>query len=261
MTAHDSDSAPVRVTTQGDGIVRLRLERAQARNAVNLEMCHALSAACESIASDPQARVVLIEAAGPVFCAGADLKERRGRAPAWIAARRRASFAAYAAIEAQPVPVIAVIDGPVIGGGGEIVMAADFAIASSNARFRWPEAHWGTVGATQRLPRVIGKARAKELLFTGREIDAREAWQLGLVAQICAPEEIAQRAEATAQAIAQAPALSMRLTKQCVDLGTNTDLAHGIDLELLAIDRNLAGDEWAKGLEAFEHEHRSRRTE
>ena len=138
------------------------------------------------------------DAAGPVFCAGADLKERQGKDEAWVRQRRLASFAAYEAIERCSKPVVAIVQGPAIGSGGEIAMACDFIVASDFVTFRFPEPQWGTVGATQRLQRVIGKRRAKELLFTGRTMPVEEAYALGLVARVVPADELPASAEAIA---------------------------------------------------------------
>lgn len=231
------------------GLARVILNRPDARNAINLELCHALRDAFETLSADQNLKLVLLSAEGSVFSAGADLKERKGKTEAWVAARRRASFAAYASIEACPMPVVAVLDGPVIGGAGEIAMACDFALASPRARFRWPEVGWGTVGATQRLQRKIGAARAKELLFTGREMTAEEALWLGLVVRIS--DDLDSIVSETADAILSAPPLALRLNKQSVDLGGKTDLSSGIGIEMLAIDRCLADKEWQKGVSSF----------
>ena len=196
--------------------------------------------------------MILLDAAGPVFCAGADLKERKDKDEAWVRSRRLAAFAAYETIGLCSKPVVAVAAGPVIGSGGEIAMSCDFILASTAASFRFPEPQWGTVGATQRLQRVIGKRRAKELLFTGRTMPAEEAHGLGLIARLVAPENLASLAEEVAAAIAKAPPLSMALTKQAVDLGEETGLHAGIRIELAAIERNLAHGAWRQGLEAFE---------
>lgn len=166
------------------------LTRPQARNALNLQMCEDLTLAFDTIARTPDIGVVVVSAEGPVFCAGADMKERQGRDEAWVMARRRASFRAYERVGACAVPVVCVVQGALVGSGGEIAMSCDFILASTAATFRFPEPQWGTVGATQRLQRAIGVSRAKELLFTGRVMGAEEARGLGLVArdvrqQIC----------------------------------------------------------------------------
>jgi enoyl-CoA hydratase len=230
-------------------VARVTLDRAAARNALNLPMCLALREAFAQLDGDAEIRVVLLDALGPVFCAGADLKERQGKDEAWVRSRRLASFSAYETIERCSKPVVAVVDGAVVGSGGEIAMACDFILASRKASFRFPEPQWGTVGATQRLQRVIGKRRAKELLFTGRAMPVDEAYGLGLIARIA--EDVAAVANDIAAQIAKAPALAMALTKQAVDLGEEVALSTGIRIELAQIERILADGEWRKGIENF----------
>lgn len=240
--------APVLLRRDG-GMVRVTLDRAAARNALNLPMCVALRETFAALDADPEVRVVLLDANGPVFCAGADLKERQGRDDAWVRARRLAAFAAYEAIERCSRPVVAVVDGPVVGSGGEIAMACDFILASRAASFRFPEPQWGTVGATQRLQRVVGKRRAKELLFTGRTMPVEEAYGLGLVARLV--DDVAAEADLVAATIANAPALAMTLTKQAVELGEEVALATGVRIEMAQIERLLADGGWRKGIESF----------
>src|SRR5262245_53406337 len=176
-------------------------------------MCEQLRQAFIDVDRDAKVRVVLLMANGPVFCAGADLKERQGKDETWVRLRREASFAAYETIEKCRKPVIAVVQGPSVGSGGEIAMSCDFILASTLASFRFPEPQWGTVGATQRLQRVIGTGRAKELLFTGREMPVNEALTLGLVARVIEPEHLTEAVEAIALQIIKAPALAIELTK------------------------------------------------
>ncbi|RSM82951.1 enoyl-CoA hydratase/isomerase family protein [Amycolatopsis sp. WAC 01375] len=234
-----------------DGIARLRLARAAARNAVDLPLCLELRAAFEEIDADESVRVVLMSGEGPVFCAGADLKERVGKDASWVRRRRVASFAAYAAIEACRRPVVALVHGAVVGSGGEITLAADFAIAAEGTTFRFPEPHWGTIGATQRLPRAIGPRRAKELLFTNRPLDAAEARELGLVVRVVPSEELTEVGLETARSIAKAPPGAIALTKRAVDLGGETDLDRGIRIEMAAIEQNLDTGDWRAGLDRF----------
>ncbi|MGV9298155.1 enoyl-CoA hydratase/isomerase family protein [Amycolatopsis sp. NPDC003676] len=236
-----------------EGIARVELARPSARNAVDLAMCHALKEAFDAV-DISDARVVLLSGAGPVFCAGADLKERTGKDAAWVRRRRVASFAAYAAIEACRCPVVALVHGTVVGSGGEITLAADFALAASGTVFRFPEPHWGTVGATQRLQRAIGKRRAKELLFTNTPLSAVDAASLGLVNRVV-PDLAAAGAE-VATAIAAAPPGAIALTKRAVDLGSETDLDRGIRIEMSAIEQNLADDSWRDGVARFTGETR-----
>lgn len=227
------------------------LTRADARNAVNLQMCEELVEVFADIAADPDIAVVVLSSEGSVFCAGADMKERKGRDEAWVMARRRASFRAYDTIAACAVPVICVVQGPLVGSGGEIAMSCDVILAADHATFLFPEAGWGTVGATQRLQRVIGVSRAKELLFTGRKMPAAEAHQLGMVARLAPAEVLAAMVDEVIEPILAAPRLAMRLTKQCIDQGSRTDLASGIAIELAAIERNLLESDWKSQVGRF----------
>ncbi len=234
-----------------DGIATLTLNRPDKRNALNLAMCDDLNAAIAAVAADPTVRVLLVTGTGPAFCAGADLKEREGKTPEWMRERRRRSFAAYAALAALEIPAIAVVDGPCAGSGCEIAGACDFILASEKASFRYPEAQWGTVGATQRLPRIVGKAMAKELLFTGRVVPAEEAKALGLVNRVIASANLRDEAMAMAHQIAKAAPRAVRLAKRCIDRGMETDFQNGLEIEMAAIEENLAGQEWTAGLAAF----------
>lgn len=244
------DFETIKVSTR-KGVATLLLNRPDARNALNYQMCLDLLTAMEGLSGDPKVRVVLVRGEGHVFCAGADLKERKGRTPEWMAERRRRSFAAYAAMDACEKPMIAVAHGAVIGSGCEIATACDFILASEKASFRYPEVVWGSVGATQRLPRIVGAAMAKELLLTGRTIDAEEARRLRIVNRIFPAAELERESRAMAEQIAAAPQLAVRLAKRSIDLGWDTDFSRGVAIERMAIDRALADTEWQKGVEAF----------
>ncbi|MFJ8750406.1 enoyl-CoA hydratase/isomerase family protein [Streptomyces sp. NPDC102441] len=243
--------APRVIHTVTDGIAHVALARPHARNAVDLPMCRELRSVFEEIDADDGIRVVLLSAQGPAFCAGADLKERAGRDASWVRRRRLASFAAYEAIEQCRHPVVALVHGAVVGSGGEITLAADFAVAAESTTFRFPEPHWGTVGATQRLQRVIGKRRAKELLFTGRSMHSAEALDLGIVSRLVPDDQLAGTGAEIAGTIAKAPALAIALTKRAVDLGGETDLDRGIRIEMAAIEQCLSDGGWRDGVDRF----------
>ena len=243
-------SAAVSYAT-ADGVATITLNRPEQRNAVNLQMAQDLYAAIKAVEAESAVRVVLIRGAGPVFSAGADIKERVGVSEAWLRNRRQTAFAAYNAIHWCAKPCIAVAHGPVIGAGCEIATACDFIIASSRATFRYPEAVVGSVGASQRLPRIVGKAMEKELIFTGRTIDAAEALRIGLVNKVVEPEKLDGVVAETAGMIIKAFPLSVQLAKRCVDVGMESDLRTGMDFEMMAIDRCLADDEWKRGIQEF----------
>lgn len=234
-----------------DHIAVLTLNRPESRNALNSAMCAELTAATELITADSNIRVVLIRGEGTVFCAGADLKERKDMSTAEMTARRIQGLTAYCAIERIPQPVIALVHGPAFGSGCEIAAASDFILASSKAQFRYPEVGWGTIGATQRLPRIVGTRIAKELLFTGRVFDAAEAKTIGMVNHVYAPEDLEVRAFEMAKHIAAAAPLSVRLTKRCVDQGVETSREGAMAVEILAIEENLRHSDWKGAIANF----------
>lgn len=223
------------------GVATIALNRPEARNALNLEMCEALLALTRKITED-DARVVFVCGNGPVFCGGADLKERQGKSEQWIRERRLKAFSAYEAIEALPMPCIALVHGPVIGSGVEISAACDFIVATPEVTFRTPEAQRGTVGATQRLPRILGKRLAKDMMFTGRALTAQEALTAGLVARVVSDLEEAKKE--IADAILKAPPLAMRLGKRAIDRGIELDPIGARDAEIEAIEEQLASGQW-----------------
>ena len=225
-----------------DGLGTITLNRPQSRNALNLPMCEALLAAAQGM--DDAVRLVLVRANGPVFCAGADLKERQGMDAAQVRERRMKGFAAYAALEALPMPAIAVVAGAAVGSGCEIAAACDFIVATPQASFRVPEALRGTVGATQRLPRILGKRLAKDLMFTGRTLGAEEAERHGLVARLVPAENLEAVLAEIGKAILDAPAQALRLAKRAIDRGVERDPQGALETELAAIEEQLAAGNW-----------------
>jgi enoyl-CoA hydratase len=240
------------------GIATITLNRPDSRNALNSAMCEGLLKATQSAEADESVRVVLVRANGPVFCAGADLKERKGMDEDQVRARRLKAFAAYAALERLPMPSIAVVHAAAVGSGCEIAAACDFVLATPAASFKTPEALWGTVGATQRLPRVLGKRLAKDLMFTGRALDAEEARIAGLVTRVVDPDQLDTTLAEITQAIVAAPVAGMRLAKHCIDEGLELDPRGALAVELLAIEENLARNNWRSGIASFGDAHDSR---
>ena len=168
-----------------------------------------------------------------------------------VRARRVKGFAAYAAIEALPMPSIAVVEGPAVGSGVEMAAACDFVVATPAASFRTPEALWGTIGATQRLPRVLGRRLAKDLMFTGRTLTAAEALAHGLVTRLVPPEALEAELAAIAEAVVKAPPAALRLAKRCIDEGAERDPRGALATELLAIEESLAAAEWKRAMAGF----------
>ncbi|SPU50324.1 enoyl-CoA hydratase/isomerase family protein [Bordetella trematum] len=233
------------------GIATLWLARPESRNALNAAMCAELVESCQWLEQCGDVRVIVVRGQGVAFCAGADLKERQGMSQAEMVARRVAGFTAYAAIEALSKPVIAAVHGPAFGSGCEIAAACDFVLASGEAAFKYPEVGWGTVGATQRLPRIVGRRMAKELLFTGRLVDAREALQLGLVNHVFDSDQFENQVMALASQIAAANPVTVSLTKRSIDGGLETTREGAMAVELLAIQENLRRSDWQKAIAGF----------
>ncbi len=234
------------------GVATITLNRPDARNALNRAMCEDLVAATSAAANDDNVRLVLVRGTGPVFCAGADLKERKDMSVDEVRNRRLRGFAAYNALEALPMPAIAVVHGAAIGSGSEIAAACDFIVATPEATFATPEALWGTVGATQRLARVLGKRLAKDMMFTGRKLTAEEAKIAGLVTRIVEAGKLdAALAEIAATIVGKASAPGLRQAKRCIDQGSELDPRGALAVELLAIEENLAQDAWRSRMAGF----------
>lgn len=231
------------------GVATITLNRPEARNALNVAMAEALAAAAHR-ATREDARLVLVRASGAVFCAGADLKERKGMTEDQVRARRLKGFAAYHALERLPMPSVAVVHGTAVGSGCEISAACDFVVATQAASFRTPEALWGTVGATQRLPRILGKRLAKDMMFTGRVLSAAEAHAAGFVTRLVEPSALEATLAEIARIIAGAPDAAMRLAKRCIDEGLEQGPRGALATELMAIEENLALGEWRRTMVA-----------
>ena len=241
---------PVLYEATDDGVVTLWLNRPAARNALNLALAEQRAAACRR-ATDENVKLVLVRAKGAVFCAGADLKERQGMSDDQVRARRVKGFAAYNALEQLPMPAVAVVEGPAIGSGCEISAACDFIVATPKASFKTPEALWGTVGATQRLPRVLGKRLAKDMMLTGRVLSAEEAVLHGLVSRLVQPEALEATLAEIVATIAKAPPAGLRMAKRCIDQGMELDPRGALATELLAIEEILAAAEWRQAMSGF----------
>ena len=219
-------------------VAAITLNRPDARNALNDAMCEDLRRVASAV--DPGVRVVFVRGNGPAFCAGADVKERAGMSVDQVRARRLKAFAAYHALEALPMPSVAVVHGAALGSGVEIAAACDFIVATPDAAFGTPEAMRGTIGATQRLPRVLGKRLAKDLMFTGRRLTAAEARAAGFVSRVVTEAELEHELANIAQSIAMASPEAVRYAKQCIDRGVELDPQGALGLELMAIEAQLA---------------------
>jgi enoyl-CoA hydratase len=203
-------------------------------NAISTAVHAELLAAAQQVSADDNVRAVVIWGGEKVFAAGADVKEFAGQDHEYAlrnAARLMDSVNALAAI---PKPVIAAVTGYALGGGCEVALAADFRISADDAKWGQPEILLGIIpgmGGTQRLPRLIGASKAKDLIFTGRFIDAAEANEIGLVDAVVPKAEVYASALAMAAKFTKLPALAVRAAKAAIDQGLDVDLATGLKLE------------------------------
>jgi len=223
-----------------DAIAYLTMNRPDALNALNRKMTEEIIAACEEISSRDEVRVSIITGAGPkAFSAGLDLKERAAEDVS-IVERRQARHAPdivahHQAIAALKKPVIAAVNGYAVGGGLEIALACDIRIGSTNAKLGLTEVRLGMIpgaGGTQRLSRIVGRARALEMILMGRIVDAEEALRTGLLSQVVAPEALIPTAEAVAREIMEGAPLALQFAKEAVNRGMEMSLEDGIKLEI-----------------------------
>lgn len=229
-------------------IAEIVLDRPQQRNAVNHQMLDELQAALNATANDSAVRVVLIRAEGPAFCAGNDMKERAGFSVAQVSDRRRRGHEVLNALEGHPRPCIAVVHGAAVAAGVELALCCDFILAGEAATFRYPEGVRGPGAGTRRLPERVGKAIAKELLYTGRIIDAHEAQELRLVNRVLPDDQLLTVAREMAATIARGRPVALTLTKRAIDNGVEPSTDEAERLEQEAIEAALR----------FQEEHRTR---
>lgn len=238
-------------------VVRVTLNRPDSLNALNTRMGEELRAwfrGWDPLAEPDVRAVILTGAGGRAFCAGADLKERRGMSePDW---RRQHLIyeEAFEAVWRRPTPVVAAVNGVALGGGCELALASDLIVAAEHARFGMPEVLRGILpggGGTQRLPRRIGPARAKELLYTGRLIEAAQAHAWGLTNEVVPAGELEARALALAQEIAGAAPIAVRGVKRAVDRGFDLPLAEALAYEIEAYNTAVPSEDRHEGVNAF----------
>lgn len=217
-------------------IAEIILDRPDQRNAINSQLLDHLHDAIEATATDDAVRVVVLRSEGPAFCAGNDMKERAGFSVEQVSARRRRGHEVLGALEQHPKPCIAVVHGPAVAAGVELALCCDFILAGEAATFRYPETVRGPGAGTRRLPGRIGKALAKELLYTSRTIDAREAYWLRLVNHVEPDNQLLATAREMATTIARGRPLATMLTKRAIDSGVEPTPEEAQRLEQEAID-------------------------
>ncbi|MFC7817469.1 MULTISPECIES: enoyl-CoA hydratase/isomerase family protein [unclassified Streptomyces] len=235
-----------------DGVGTLRLDRPP-MNALDVATQDRLKELAEEVTRRDDVRAVVVHGGEKVFAAGADIKEMQVMDHAAMIARSRALQDSFTAVARIPKPVVAAVTGYALGGGCELALCADFRIAGQNAKLGQPEILLGLIpgaGGTQRLSRLIGPSKAKDLIFTGRQVKADEALALGLVDRVVPAGEVYEQAHAWAARLAKGPAIALRAAKEAIDTGLETDIDTG-----LAVERN-----WFAGLFATEDRERGMRS-
>jgi len=235
-----------------EGVGTIRLDRPP-MNALDIAVQDRLRELAEEAGRREDVRAVILYGGEKVFAAGADIKEMQDMDHTAMIVRSRALQESFTAVARIPKPVVAAVTGYALGGGCELALCADYRIAADNAKLGQPEILLGLIpgaGGTQRLSRLIGPSRAKDLIFTGRMVKAEEALTLGLVDRVVPAAEVYEQAHAWAAALAKGPALALRAAKESVDTGLETDIETG-----LAVERN-----WFAGLFATEDRERGMRS-
>ena len=245
----------VLLTEEKDGIVTLTLNRPKVMNCLNFELLHALKKQVDELRFNTTARVIIITAAGEkAFCAGADLKERATLTPIQVKEYIFTIRDLFATIENINKPVIAAVNGIALGGGTELALASDIRIASTNASLGLTETRLAIIpgaGGTQRLPRLIGKGKAKELIFTGRRVDAAEALDIGLVNSVSEPEALLDECNKMAAMICETGPVAIEQAKYAINYGLETDLNTGMAIESNAYWVCIPTKDRLEGLAAF----------
>jgi len=238
-----------------DGVATLTLNRPERWNALGVRMVDELRAALEALEAAGVARALILTGAGPrAFCSGVDLKERSALDAAARWAHNRALNDCANQLARLQIPTIAALNGLALGGGCELTLACDFRIAAEHAVVGLPEVGLGIIpgcGGTQRLPRLIGPTRAKELIFTARRIGAEVALGWGLVSQVVPAAELLAAAHALAAQLARQSPLALAYAKAAIDVGLESSLEQGLRYETAAIRTTLAADDYQIGLAAF----------
>jgi enoyl-CoA hydratase/carnithine racemase len=236
-----------------DGIGTIRLDRPPV-NALNDQVRDEVAAAASSAAADDEIRAVILYGGEKVFAAGADIKEMAEAGYAAMADRSGRLQAALSLVAAIGKPVVAAITGYALGGGLELALAADFRVAGENARLGQPEILLGIIpgaGGTQRLARLVGPAKAKDIVFTGRMLPAAEAHVIGLVDLVVPDASVYQAALDLVKRYVTGPALALRAAKQAIDHGLDVDLATGLEIERVQFAALFATEDQRSGMRSF----------
>jgi enoyl-CoA hydratase/carnithine racemase len=242
----------VRVEFAG-GIATIRLDRPK-MNALNAQVQGEIAGAAAQVSADSAVRAVILYGGERVFAAGADIKEMASMGYPAMAERSAALQASFSAVADIPKPVVAAVTGYALGGGLELALCADFRVLGESAKVGQPEILLGIIpgaGGTQRLPRLVGPAKAKDLIFSGRPMGAAEALAIGLADQVVPDADVYQAARDLVAQYSAGPALALRAAKQAVNRGLEVDLVTGLEIERLQFAALFATEDQKTGMRSF----------
>jgi len=236
-----------------DQIATIRLDRPK-MNALSAQVQDEIAEAAATVSADSGVAAVVLYGGERVFAAGADIKEMADMSYPQMAARSGALQASLTAVARIPKPVVAAVTGYALGGGLELALCADFRVLGESAKVGQPEILLGIIpgaGGTQRLPRLIGPAKAKDLIFSGRHVAAAEALAIGLADKVVPDAEVYSAACSLVAQYAGGPSLALRAAKQAVDGGLEVDLATGLEIERLQFAALFATEDQKAGMRSF----------
>ena len=236
-----------------DGVGTIRVDRPK-MNALDIQVQEEIRAAAHEATARDDVRAVVVYGGEKVFAAGADVKEMAGMSHAEMVARAGHLQSAFTAVARIPKPVVAAVTGYALGGGCELALCADVRIAGEGATLGQPEILLGIIpgaGGTQRLTRLVGTSRAKDLIFTGRFVKADEALRIGLVDQVVPDDEVYTAAKTWAGQFTKAAALAMRAAKESIDRGIEVDLDTGLEIERQQFAALFATEDRTAGMTSF----------
>jgi enoyl-CoA hydratase/carnithine racemase len=239
--------------TVSEGVGTIRLDRPK-MNALNVQVQEEIRAAAVEATANDDVRAVVIYGGEKVFAAGADIKEMADMSYADMVKRSGPLQSSLSAVAAIPKPTVAAITGYALGGGCELALCADYRIAAEDAKLGQPEILLGIIpgaGGTQRLSRLIGASKAKDLIYTGRFVDAAESLSLGLVDKVVPAAEVYDAAVAWASQFSGGAALALRAAKEAIDSGLGVDLQTGLEIERQQFAALFATEDRAIGMKSF----------
>ena len=245
------------ILTKKEGVVTITLNRPERMNALNAQLKEELGSAVLQAEMDPDVRVIIITGAGTkAFCAGKDLKEatEASQSSSEFYASQKKTMQLFRSLDSCSKPVIAAINGLAYGGGAEICLCCDMRYISDTAKIGLTEVNLGIIpagGGTQRLPRLIGIAAAKDMLFNGKTLGAGAANEIGLVNGVFPANQLMEEVTNIAVKIASKPALAVQSVKRVVDVGMQTDIASGLELELMTASVLFDTEDRKEGMAAF----------